>query len=199
MPGLAGVVTDRQLRDACSVPLRVDWQEAVHLTIKADAFDDLSAVGLERATEIVKFHTRYGGDQFVRHDAWQVPLERVVLAVFSPPRANIETLVELRNDSGNVLRIVLTIPIQRDNDVAASKVEARHHRGRLTKVAAEMNDLDLRIFCSQPVQQFRTAIVAAIIDKNDLPFPGEIPVHDGLNFFKKGAKSFALVIDRNGK
>ena len=62
-----------------------------------------------------------------------------------------------------------------------------------------MHDFNLWIFFRQTVEKFRTAIVAAVIYKNDLPIFREVLVHDGLNLFKKWAESFALVINRNGE
>ena len=54
----AGEVIDRDFGDLRAVPAGVDREKAVHFAVKPDGLDDIGAVGLERAAEVVQFAPR---------------------------------------------------------------------------------------------------------------------------------------------
>ena len=118
----------------------------MHLTVEPDAFDDLGAVGFQRTAEIVKFHTRDDRDDLIGEDARDVSLERIVLPIFSPAGADFVTLVELGDDSRDVLRIVLAVAIEWNDRFTLGKIKSCHHGGRLAEIPTKVNDFDFRIF-----------------------------------------------------
>ena len=116
----------------------------------------------------------------------------VVLAVLAPAGADVEALVELREQLGDVGGIVLQVAIHRDDDLAGGEIEAGHHRGGLAEIAAEMDDFHARDSRRRGASSDGlAAVVAAVIDENQLPRPadrshnlGDAPVEgrEGLRF-----------------
>src|SRR6266403_5480558 len=151
-PGTPRMMVDHQLSDFCPMPRRIDGQETVHLPVQADPVDYLSFVGFERAAKIMQAHSGHRRNQPVGENTRNVPLNDIVLPIFPPTRNHIETLINEVQHSRDIGGIVLSIAIQRDDHVALSEIEARHHRSGLTGVSLEVNDANSPIRIGQLVQ-----------------------------------------------
>ena len=125
-------------------PRRVHRDEAVHLAVELHVLDDLAAVRLERAAEVVERDARDAGDDPVG-DPRRQHAHGVVLPVLAPAADDVVALVELLEQARDVVRIVLQVAVHEDEDLAAAVVDPRLHRGRLPEVAAEAHHAHVRI------------------------------------------------------
>src|ERR1044071_3015488 len=98
---------DRDLRDLGAMPAVVDRYEAVHLAIEPHVLNRLAAIGLERAAVVVQPNAGDPGDQPIGDAARQRAAEAPVLALLAPSRHDRISLVQLRKEPGDIVRIVL--------------------------------------------------------------------------------------------
>jgi hypothetical protein len=197
LSALPGIMPDLDLGDPCAVPPRVDGQKAMHFPIEPHPLEDFAAIRFQRATEIMQTHAGDEGDEAVRHDAGNVALQRIVLAIFPPARADIESFIEFFEHQRDIGGIILQVAIDRNDDLAAREIEAGHHRGGLAKVAPQMNDFDQRIGGGDFVEDHLALIAAAVIDQHEFPFATR-RVHCFAHPFIEGAQITGFVADRHG-
>ena len=100
-----------------------------------------------------------------RRDA---PKEQRLLAVLAPAADDIVTLVEFAQDSFDILRVILQVGVNRDDNLAPRRVEAGRHRRRLAEIAAKMYDMPAAVARLHGVEQVKAAVLAAVIDGDDL-------------------------------
>lgn len=196
MPGRPRKMIDRLLADFRTVPLRINGQEPVHLSVEAHPFDHFGPVSFERTPEVVQLHAGNGRDKAVGQNAGQVALQRIVFAVLAPAGTNIVALFNPGQQLRQIRRIVLQIAIHRNNDIARSKIETGHHGGGLSEIAPEMHDLDMIVLRRDLVEQSRAAVLAAIIDQNQFPRAAKSRADRG-NFFDQRADGLLFVVDGN--
>src|SRR5437870_253901 len=79
--------------------------EPVRLAVELHGLDALAAISLERASEIVQRHASDAGDDPVR-DFRRQHSRRVVLAALAPAARDVISLIDLREQSGDVVRVV---------------------------------------------------------------------------------------------
>ena len=84
------------------------------------------------------------------------PRERVA-PLRLPAGHEVEALVELRQQAGDLGRVVLEVAVDRDDDVAGRLREAGVERGRLAEVAAQAHDAHVVVDRVQPGQARRTS------------------------------------------
>jgi len=111
--------------------------EAVHLRIQRDAFDDRRAVGLERTAVVFDGDTRDPADHPVGDDGWDLTGHELVLAFVAPADHDIEALPDLFQEQGDVARVVLEIAVHGDDDLAAGVLDAGDHGRGLAVVLTE--------------------------------------------------------------
>ena len=134
----------------------------------------------------------------VRHDARDIALDGVVPAVLPPAGTDVVALLEFGEHARNIFRIILPIPIHRNDHVTRCEIKARHHRCRLAKISAEMDHLHLPMRRGQCVEDLLASVQTSIIDENDLPrFP--VPIHDDAHFLEKFLNGALFVVYRNGQ
>ena len=177
------------------MPLRVDREEAVHLPIEPHILDYLSPIGLQRASEVMELHSGERGDELVGQHAGQVALERIILTVAPPSGADIIALLQFGQHLGDILRVVLIIPIHRDDYLTRGMVKASHHRRRLAEISPEVNHFGFRMLRRQSVQHGSAAIRTAVIHENHLVGLSHT-IHHLLDFGKQRLDRAVLVIDR---
>jgi hypothetical protein len=192
----ARVVAHRDLGHPRAVPRRIDRHEAVHLAVELHVLDHLAAVGLERATVVVQGNAGHERDQAIGDAAGKVAAQRVVLPVLAPARAHVEALVQLGEQQRDVLRVVLEVGVDRDDHLARGEVDARHHRGGLPAVAAEVDHLDARLFARQGIEHGIAAVAAAVVHEDDFPGAPEALEHGGERRHQRG-QALALVEHRD--
>ena len=97
-------MVDDELGDARTLPGGEDRDEPVHLAVEPDAFEDLAAVGLEGAAEVVERDAREPGDQAVGDPRGDLAGQPAVLAIAPPARDDVEAQVEPFEEAGDVGR-----------------------------------------------------------------------------------------------
>jgi hypothetical protein len=90
----------------------------------------------------------------------------------------------------------LEIPVHEDDDITAGRFETCRERSGLPEVSAELDDDDFRMLVGQPFQQAEAAVLATVVDVNDLVLTTEGVEHT-LELLVKLRDVFDLVIDRN--
>ena len=147
----------------------------MHLAVKLHVFQNLAAVGFERASVIVQLDAADLRDQSVGQPRRQRARQERVFAVFAPAGNYVVTFIEFRQQPFDVRRIVLQIGVHRYQNVATRRVNSRGHRRRLAVVAAKSDDAHPSILRRELLQQFETAIRAAVVDIDHLEAVTEPP------------------------
>jgi len=93
-----------------------------------------------------------------------------IVADTLPSADDVQPFIHLREKARDLLRIVLQIAIERENDVVRSSFEPSTERGRLAEVAAQTNPTHARIFRRELLDQAPGVVGRAVIDKDDLQF-----------------------------
>ncbi len=75
----------------------------------------------------------------------------------------------LRNHLRNHLRRVLQIPVDEDDAIAAGVVNAGRHRGLVSEVARQVDELEPRVFRVVPPNHLPRRVAAAVVHEHDLP------------------------------
>src|SRR4051812_27270150 len=130
------IVSHDNFGNTGAVPSGIDRNEPMHLTVKSDRLEHTAAIGLERATVIVKRHAGNTRNEIIRHPAYKVSPESGILPIASPSGNNVESLIELGQKKRNVLRVILQIGIDRDDDVPLRMIDSSHDSCGLAIVAA---------------------------------------------------------------
>ena len=87
-----------------------------------------------------------------------------------PARNEVEALVELDEQAGNLRGIVLEIGVDRDDDLAAGLTETRRQRRGLPEVAAQPDNANVLVLIVQARQRCEGPVHGAVVDKDGLPF-----------------------------
>src|SRR5438132_2122781 len=137
------------------MPRGVDWEKPMHLSIKANTIDNPPLISFERTAEIVETHAGNRRNQPVSQNARNVALDDIILPIFPPARHHVKTLLQPLEHSRNICRIVLTVAIHWDDHIPLSEIEARHHRGGLSRVSLEMDNSNALIGIGQAIKNLR--------------------------------------------
>src|SRR5262245_31804786 len=159
---------DGNLGDAEAALMREDGDEAMQLAVELDVVEQLAAVRLEAAVDVVQLDASGRADHAVE-DARRKRLGPRVQARILPPGNEIVAFVELLEEAPDLRRIVLQIGVHREDDLATRHLESGDECGRLAKVAPETDDVDSRIALMQRAQLLEGAVPAAVVDKDDFP------------------------------
>ena len=81
----AGMMSHRQLGNRRAHPRRIDGNEAVHLSVQANPFEDVGPIRLERAAVVAQIHSRGPRDDSIGDLTDQRAPDRGILAMLSPP------------------------------------------------------------------------------------------------------------------
>jgi len=118
-----------------------------------------------------------------------------ILAVLSPAVDHVVTLFELLHDAGNILRIILEIRVQGNNDCPPGIIKSGGNGSGLPEIANKLQNPNPLIQDSQALEFLGTPIGASIVDKEN--FAGRSPGcqtlvetivqgFEGLEFIKNG-------------
>src|SRR5207249_3830919 len=108
------------------------------------------------------------GYQPIRNTRRQVAPQLGVPTISPPSRNHVVTFCQLLEESRDVVRVVLKIAVEANNDVTRCMVDPGHHRGGLTEVTPKAYDLKAGIFASQLPQRCLSRIGASVIDEDHL-------------------------------
>ena len=134
-------------------------------------------------------------DQAIGQVRGQDAGERGVLAVLSPAVDHVVTLIELLHDAGNILRIILEIRVQGNNDFPPGIIKSGGNGSGLPEIANKLQDPNPLIQGSQALEFLGTPIGASIVDKENFAAgsPGGqtlvetvVQGSEGLEFIKNG-------------
>jgi hypothetical protein len=160
-------MVDRDLRDAKSTVRREDGDEAVELPVEAYPLQNLGAIRLQPAVDVVK---PYAGDDCgrpVEHPREESPRERVVPPRF-PARYEIEPLVELGEQLRNLRGVVLEIGVDRHDDVTVRFEKAGLERRRLAEVPTEVHDHDIGRLGMESLERGHAPVGRPVVHEDDL-------------------------------
>jgi len=93
-------------------------------------------------------------------------------------------------------RVVLKVAVHEDDDVPARGFQAGCQGGGLPEVAAELDDDDLGMALAELLQQGEAAVLAAVVNVNDLVRPPERDQHT-LELPVELGNALDLVVDGN--
>ncbi len=144
----------------------------MHLTVQRQLLDHFTPVGLEGAPVIVQRHAGGRADNQIGDPRREAAREPGVAALPAPSAHHIVSLVQFPEQQGDVGRIVLEVPVERHDDIAARLLESGRDRGGLAEIATEENHGHLR----RPrkacrLETLRGAVYAAVVDVDN--FPGQ--------------------------
>jgi hypothetical protein len=100
---LSGGIRDGNLADAGAVPRGQGRDEAVHLAVKRDVLDDLTAVGLEGGAEVVDIDSAEHGHEPVGAARWDAAKDEVVAALGAPAADDVVAFFELGEEVGDLV------------------------------------------------------------------------------------------------
>src|SRR6266550_1868502 len=113
----------------------------MHLAVELDVLDDFTPIGLERAAIVPEPDAGHPRDQGVRDQRRKPAREPRILAVPPPTADHVVTLLQLGYQQPDVGGVILEIAVEKDEDVAATVLDAGLQRGGLSEVAAELHEL----------------------------------------------------------
>src|SRR4051812_23415816 len=101
--------------------------EAMQLAVEAQPANDVGAIHLERAAVVVQLDAGDARDHAVRHHRRQLARDGAVLPLLAPAgdHIDIRPLFEQIEEPRDVVRIILQVAVERDDDLALRRVEAR--------------------------------------------------------------------------
>ncbi len=113
-------------------------------------------------------------DQSIGHARGENPGQPGVFPISSPAVDHIVTFLKLFHNKGNILRVILQIRVQGNNDLPSGVVESGGNGSGLSKVSDKLQDPHPRIQTSQALELLGAPIGASIIDEEDFAagFPG---------------------------
>ncbi len=166
----------------------------MHLPVEVDLVGEVLAVDLERAAEIVNLRSGDPADEGVGDERRDPPEDQPVLAILAPAGDQIESLVQLGDEARDVVRVVLPVGVHRDDQGAARRMEAGVERRRLTGVAPKEDRLQIGADLRLLPDQGRAAVVAAVVDGDDLELLSH-PREHGRDLVEERDQVVALVVD----
>ncbi|EXI72634.1 MAG: hypothetical protein AW07_03079 [Candidatus Accumulibacter sp. SK-11] len=148
--------------------------EAMHLTVQPNFLDDRGAVDLEAATVVVQANASDVADQSIGDARRDRSQPDVVLTVLPPADHQIEIAVqEAADQSGHVGGIVLQVPVECGDDVAAGRIDTRLHGGGLAEIALQTEHTHVRpVLAKIGAQALIGAVAAAVVHDDQFPRAG---------------------------
>ena len=131
---------DRQLADPGSDPVGLGRQKPVHLAVQRHLIQDLTTVGLERASVVVQGDSRHHADEPVPRQGWKTPGEERIAPDPPPAADDVVTAAQFLEKTRNVGRVVLKVTIHRHDHPAAGLIESGRQGRRLSEVASQPDD-----------------------------------------------------------
>ncbi len=141
----AGVVLDDLFADTAEPGLlRQNRNETVHLAVDLDRLDDLAAVGLQPAVEIVEFDAGDPARRPVEEFARPAFADRVAALLLPAGYQVVPFFEDHAAQFGNLVGRILQVGIHRDDDLAFGCGETAVQGCRLAVIAGEADAADRR-------------------------------------------------------
>ncbi len=168
---------------------------------------DVPSVAFQSTAVVVQMDSTDPADQTIGQMRGQDSGEPGILAVLSPAVDHVVTLFELLHDAGNILRIILEIRVQGNDDFPPGIIKSGGNGSGLPEIANKLQDTNPLIQGSQALELLGTPIGASIVDEKDFAtgFPGDqtlleaiIKGFESLEFVKNGNDDGELNSDLRG-
>ena len=192
---LPRMMVDGDFADPVAAPVKQDRNEPVKFAIEREAFESFRAVGLEAAVEIVELDAAQAADHQIEDPRGQGFVDGIVADAF-PAGNHVAALMQLCDESRDLLRIVLQVGVHRDDEFAARRREACIQRGGLAKVPAERDASDVVERPRKRLQPLRRSVRRAVVHEDDLVVEPGVG-HYGPDPLAQQGKRILLVVDRN--
>ena len=169
--------------------------EAMELAVELDALDNLSAEGFQGAPVIMELDSRQPGNQPVSDERREPARKEPVLSILAPSADDVEAVLDLRQEKGDIPGAVLEVSVEADDDLSFGVVEASRKSGRLAEILSQPDELDPWLTFLQGLKDGPGVVCAAVIDNDD--FEGDVEVlEDREEFFEEGGDVVLFV--KNG-
>ncbi len=136
---------------------------------------DIPSVAFQGTAVVVQLNSTDPADQTIGQVRRQDSGEPGILAVPSPAVDHVVTLFKLLHDAGNILRIILEIRIQGNDNFPPGISKSGGNGSGLPEITNKLQDTNPLIQCSQALEFCGTPIGASIVDEEDFAtgFPGK--------------------------
>ena len=165
-------MVDLDLGHAGAASREIDRYEPMHLAVEADFLQDHGAVRLQSAPVVVELDSGQTADQPVGDAARQLPHHGRVAAPPAPAADDVEATTERLDEPGDVGRVVLSVGVQRKDDVSPREIEPGGHGRGLSEIPAQLDDAraDRAAFGGGEdfLQYGERAVFRAVVHVNDL-------------------------------
>jgi len=157
---------------------------------------DVPPVAFQGATVVAQVDTTNPTNQAIGQERGKDSGEPGILAVLSPAVHHVVAFFELLHDAGDVLRIILEIGVQGNDDLSPGVIKSGGNGSGLPEVANKLQDTHPPIQAGQALEFLGAPIRASIVDKEDLAtgFPGGQTL---LEAIIKGFQGLEFVENRN--
>ncbi len=135
---------------------------------------DIPSVAFQGATVVVQVDTTDPTDQAIGQVRGKDSGEPGIFAVLSPAVDHVVTLFELLHDAGDILRIILKIRVQGNDDFPPGIIKSGGNGSGLPEIANELQDTNPPIQGGQALEFLGAPIGASIVDEENFAagFPG---------------------------
>ncbi len=156
---------------------------------------DVPSVAFQGTAVVVQMDSTDPADQTIGQVRGQDSGKQVILAVLSPTVDHVITFFELLHDAGNILRIILEIRVQGNDDFPPGIIKTGRNGSGLPEIANKLQDTNPLIQGNQALEFLGTPIGASIVDEEDFAtgFPGDqtlletvVQGFESLEFVKNG-------------
>ena len=187
------------LGDALGEAVGQGGDEAGPLLAQEHGVHHLPAVGPQHAAVVVQHHpgglAGDGIDDLAGHGAEEAVVVRAALA---PPAHHVVALLHLGHQLGDLLRWVLEVGVQGDNDPAPGLGEGTEDGTVLAIVPVELHHLDPGLPRRKSNEHLQAAVPAAVVREDHLPAPlggGEVLREHPVQPRPEGRDVLLLVVD----
>jgi hypothetical protein len=197
MTELPGAVSDNLFADFVPLCGGKNRYEPMPLAVKSDFVQDFAAVTFHSAVVIVQFHAGHKTDHSVEDVGGKNFVPGIVAALL-PTADDIETGLQLPEKVGNLLRIILQVGIECENNVPFDGVETGLQCRRFAEIASKLDTANTGIVGGNFFDDGPTLICRTVVHENYfeivLIFLGNFA-----NFPVKMYKTLCFVVKRNDK
>src|SRR5712672_1973661 len=138
----------------------------MQLTVKLNLLNYFATVSLEGSPEVMQFQPGQLSHHPVRDAAGHLPQQPVIASSVAPAAYQVIAFLDFFEKARNLLRIVLQIPIHRNNHFSPREIESSLQCRGLPKIAPQPHQIHAAIMLINVGEHLEGIIPAAVVDKN---------------------------------
>ena len=193
---LALAVADGHLANAGAVPGGQGGNKAVQLAVERDLLYYVAAVPFERGAEVVDTDPAQLGHQPVGAARGDAAQPQVVQPALAPAADDVVSVGQLLQELGDVVGVVLQVPVHGDDELTLGMVETGGQGGSLAEIAAQLHHYHPAVHGGDLFQQAEGGVAAAIVHEYQLKaLAGGF--HHSFQTVVKDGDVFLFVVERN--